>query len=220
VPIWDVEPGDNSRAAGVARLYADGADPASGLVLGTDGAATAVGVPLGCWTNNATDQGMITHAFDPAAMQGGIGAVAGTLYLTKLPVRSPVTLSTLWFQVTTLGTGGVAGQNWAGLYAPDGTRLSAVGCDAQFGVVGSKSAALPAPVAVAPPFVWGALLFNATGMPQFSRGSTSGSSHSIGTAAALSRFCTNGTGLTTLPTSIVPASNSLTGSLTFYMGAS
>ena len=166
------------------------------------------------------DHGLETWTHDPYLAASSAIAVNGTLYLVKLNVRRAVTLDTVWWVVGTAGATPVAGQNLVGLYSSAGTLLASANVDADISSSGTKSTAITAQALAANSFVWVAFLFNATTAPTLLRGSSFESSPNINLAAASRRACVNGTALTALPASITPASNSTSGSLTYFAALS
>ena len=162
-------------------------------------------------------------------LAGTVAPVAGQLYLVKLQIRDPLLLSNLWWTVEAAGnnTGGSAG-TFVGLYSSSGTLLTGSSDVASaFTSAGSAETALTTPQRLSEgTFVWAALLLNlGTTQPTLFRPTTSSGSVAVanlGLAAAAYRFCINGgTGVTSLPSSITPASNSLgAGAAVLWAGAS
>ena len=160
---------------------------------------------------------------DPSALTSTNILIAGTLYLVKLPIRTAMTISNLVVVVSTAG-GGTSTTSFAGLYSPSGTLLtgsSDVGTPLKSG--GPATLPLTTPQALAAgSFVWGALLVNlGTTQPTLLKGgSITNGSANIGLAATAYRWAVNGTLLSALPSpSITPASNTATGALTVWCGA-
>lgn len=169
---------------------------------------------LPAFTPGPQDAGLLSWSYDPCHSSTGQLTVSGTLYLVKVPVRALQPISTVYWNASTAGATATAGQNWAGIYTSAGTLVASVGVDAQV-----TSANTPVNVNLSasytptqPGFVWVALLFNATTAPTVLRtnGSTTATNNAgVSNTAASLRFATNGTGLTALPSSITPASNSI-----------
>lgn len=171
------------------------------------------------------DLSAIAWAFDPAAISNTHTTVSGTLYLIRLNIRYPKTITNILFGVTTAATAVTANQNFVALYNSAGTRVavSTAGVlDGPIASTGIKSIALSSPYAAAAGMYWAAILLNAGGTQAvLARGQ--GASLTIpnmGLTAANFRFAVNGTGLTSTPASITPASNSITGAGTIWAGAS
>lgn len=100
------------------------------------------------WTPN--DDGFLGSNFDPAGASGGGLLVAGTLYLARLPIRAPTTITNLWYGVSVAGAGASTG-SFVGLYSPAGVLLSgSADQGATFaGATGYHPAALTTPQALA-----------------------------------------------------------------------
>jgi hypothetical protein len=102
----------------------------------------------------------------------------------------------------------VAGQNFVGLYDSSGNRLVSVGVDARVASTGLFTET--ASQALTPGYYWFGMLFNATTAPSVYRSqSLNGTLVNTNLAVSQARWVTNGTGLTALPASITPASNSI-----------
>lgn len=171
------------------------------------------------------DLSAIAWAFDPASISNTHTTVSGTLYLVRLNLRYPKTITNILFGVTTAATVVTANQNFAALYNSAGTRVAvstAGAMDVPIASTGFKAIPLSSTYAAAAGTYWAALLFNAGGTQAvLARGQ--GASLTIpnmGLTAASFRFAVNGTGLTSTPASITPASNSITGAGTIWAGAS
>lgn len=137
----------------------------------------------------------------------GKAGVAGTLYLSSFTIPSPVSITKLGWGINTAGSGAVAGQNFIGLYDSTGARLVSFGVDARAITAGAWQETISA-LALNPGLYWFAYLFNATGMPAIYRsGDLNGSLMNLGLPNSKLAFATNGTGQTTLPSSITPSSN-------------
>lgn len=160
------------------------------------------------------DQNLISWSSDPAA--GGFGGslmTAGTVWLSTVQIRRPVTISSLLWWVSTAGATPTAGQNFVGLYDSSGVRLAAVDVDADISSTGLKTTAIT-PVSVGTGAFWVAFLFNATTAPTLVRGTAQ-----TGAAAAANaglpnsrlRFAINATSQTSLPSPLVLSSNSGSG---------
>lgn len=138
----------------------------------------------------------------------GKAGTAGTLYLAGLYVPRPVSITKLCWGNNSAGSGATAGQNFIGLYNSAGTLLASVGVDARVASAGAWQETISS-TALTPGMYWLAYLFNATSMPSVYRGGDlNGALMNLGLANSALRFATNGTGLTALPSSITPSSNS------------
>jgi hypothetical protein len=152
------------------------------------------------------DQGLAAWTFDPALPASGKAGIAGTQYLAAVYVPRRITATKLMWGINTAGASPVAGQNFVGLYNAAGTRLASVGVDARVTTTGVFTETIS--VDLAPGLYWVAFVFNASTMPQVYRGNDLNATlANANLAAANLRFATNGTGRTSLPTTITPGSN-------------
>ena len=148
-------------------------------------------------------------------------AVAGTLYLMKIMIRQAVTISSLWFAISTAGTGSSTG-SFCGLYNSSGTLLSGSSdIGTNLTTAGGRQCNLTTPQSLSSGvFVWAALLVNlATTQPTPNR-CTGVSVMNTGLTAATFASAINGTGLTSLPGSITPSSNTQSSAITYWVGGS
>lgn len=163
-----------------------------------------------------TDQGLISWAFDPAAIQSSQLTTAGTVFVVGLKVPA-TTITNVILLVATAGSGLTAGQCFAGLYQ-GGTLLAATADQAtNWASVGAKTMALTSPQAVTAGTVYVAYFSTGTTQPALFRGaSTVGST--VGMSAGAGRYGTADTGRTTsLPATLGAISNS---SATVWAGVS
>lgn len=176
-----------------------------------------------------SDDSLLLANYDPILADSTTQVTAGALYLTRLYARQPVTISNLWFGITVSGAG-VSTGTFIGLYSSAGTLLTG---SADVGGPGNGTFATPfesakiplsTPTAVAAgAFVWAAMLINlGTTMPTLYRALTDGQFVNLSdwNGVSKARFCVNGTGLTALPATITPASNSNTNARSWWVGAS
>ncbi|MFF3558980.1 hypothetical protein ACFYXS_02910 [Streptomyces sp. NPDC002574] len=169
-----------------------------------------------------TDHGAIAWTTDPAITTGTSNAANGFVYLARMPIRTATTITKVWWDQTTGPTTPTAGQSFAGLYSTAGTLLSSVNIDGKTGN-GVQNATLDAAQAVSAGYVWMALMFNAATPPVLMRGGgQTAAANVFNQTAATYRWAVNGTttGLTALPSSITPASNSQTGVIAFWAALS
>lgn len=164
----------------------------------------AIGLP------KPSEHGLVGWSFDPANAVSGTAGTAQTLYLASIYVSRPASITKILWGINTGGAGAVAGGNYVGLYSATGTLLASVGVDSSVATTGLITSTVTA-TAITPGRYWVGLLFNATAMPQLYRaGFLNATLANAGiTTASNYRFATNGTGLTTLPTTITPSSNAL-----------
>lgn len=179
--------------------------------------------PIDAWL--PPDNGLLAAVSDPAVVSGNFGTTAGTVYLSKLIARSAITITNIWLGLVTAGTGASTG-SFVGLYSSAGTLLSGSSdiASSLTGTTGGISNALTTPQSVAAgAFVWVALLTNlASTQPTVGRGAAMGASTTanMGLTAATYRFAINGTGLTSLPSSITPSSNGAPSGSDLWVGVS
>jgi hypothetical protein len=186
--------------------------------------ATIGAAPAGAVAWQPADNGLLAaSAGDPALLTSTAILTAGTLYLAKLTARAAALISNLTFEVSVVASGASTG-TFAGLYSAAGALLTgSADVNASFLATGPAVCPLTAPQTVtAGAFVWAALLANfATTQPTLLKGATAtGNVPNVGLTPAVYRFAVNGTGLVALPGSITPASNSASGLLTIWAGAS
>jgi hypothetical protein len=165
-------------------------------------------------TTNPRDHDLIQWQFDLASNMVATAITSGTVNMSKLWIRQPVTITNVCVAIGTVGAALVAGQNFAGLYDQAGTRLGQTADQtANWGTTGSKQMALTAPVAIATPGAYYvAVLSNAGTTPAFARGSAlTASIPNFNLTATNGRFTTGPAGQTTLPASITMAARTLTG---------
>ena len=188
---------------------------------------SAVVSPIPPW--QPSDNGLLGAVDIPAAFADVTSVLtAGTVYLTKLPIRFPTTITNLIFGLAVAGSGASTG-SFAGVYNSAGTLLSGSADIATqlTGAVGPITVPLTsAQVFTAAPaagFVWAAVVENlAVTQASLTRAGGAGAGVmpflNMGLAASVYRFATNGTGQTTLPASITPASNAQTSNFCIWAG--
>lgn len=167
-----------------------------------------------------SDLGFTSWAYDPADTPNTTVTVSGTLYLARVVLRYATTVTKGAIGIGTAGVGPVANQSFVGLYDSGGTlraSTAAGAIDGSLTATGLLNATFSSSYAAAAGVYWVAFLNNAA--TPVAVGRNSGLNLGIangGAAAANYRFCVNGTGLTSLPGSITPASNSLTGATSMW----
>jgi hypothetical protein len=187
------------------------------------GSLTVAGAPVGSpSTPQPGDHGLIAWTGDPqSSTTSGSVAVNGSLYLARVFIRSTTTVSKVWWINSAAGATATAGQNWVGLINSSGTVLSTGSIDSVAVTNGPQSGTLSVAQSVAAGSYWACLLVNAATPPTIARGGgLSQAGNNVNLTAASFRFAVNGTGLTTIPASITPASNTTTGALALWMGVS
>lgn len=149
---------------------------------------------------------------------------SGVINLLRVDMQPGAVINNITIDITTGGATLTAGQNLAGIYGPDGTRLGQTAD--QSGVwtsSGMKTMALTSPVTVpAGGFVYVAILSVGTTPPTLSRGFSSSSimlSVNANLAAAAFYFANGPAGQTSLPASITLSANT-SGSVTYWVAVS
>lgn len=231
-PVWDTLQSGDLPAAGTAAAGAVilNGTPATITVPGSQ-AAGASGLAAdaahvhpvpGQWF--PADNNLLAATDAPGvAVSSTTPPTAGTLYLTKLPVRSAMTATSLWFVIGAAGTG-VSTGSFLGLYSSGGTLLAStaeIGTQITTGFVARQIALGTAQTLTSGSFVWVALLTNlATAQPALRQLNNGTVLPNLGLTAATYRFCTAGTSLTALPASITPASNVAPSISPYWFGVS
>lgn len=217
-----VLPSATTSAKGAAQFDATATDiqPAGTQSAGSNGLIADSGHvhPTTGWL--PADNGYLVANFDPMISTVSSTATAGTLYLMKVFIRSPMTWTNVHFNINTVGSGSSTG-SYVGLYSPSGTLLSG---SADIGSVltgsgGGHSVTLTTAQVLTPSttsFVWVAFLCNlATTQAKLAAMASNAGNDNLSTSAY--RFAVNGTGLTSLPSSITPSSNSGSGAIMYFM---
>lgn len=154
---------------------------------------------------------LVAWTYDPSEAVNAIALTGGTVYLAKLHITRTVAVTSLYWWMPVAGVTPTAGQNFGGLYGSDGTRLATADADATVtATVGLQTLTIPSTTLTAGEFVWASLVFNASTLPtlSYASGATGASSAcNVGLTAATYRYATAGTGQTSLPATITPASN-------------
>lgn len=183
---------------------------------------TLNGVPTPGGMYLPSDLGFTSWSYDPVDTPNTSATTSGTLYLSRVVLRYATTVTKGAVAIGTAGAAPVANQSFIGLYDSGGTlraSTAAGAIDGSLTSTGLLNATFQASFAAAAGVYWLAFVNNA-GTP-VAVGRNSGLNLGIangGAAAANFRFCVNGTGLTSLPGSITPASNSLTNAVTMWAG--
>jgi hypothetical protein len=172
--------------------------------------------PVPLWL--PADQGMLWAVADPWASNQHFTLTAGTLYLVKIPARTQLVVTKLWWLCFSAASGTSTG-SFTGLYSSSGTLLSG-SSDVGSLLTNAAQLSLTTPQTLsAGSFGWAALLVNTPTMPSVQAGIPAASLANAGLTASTARWATNGTGLTALPGTITPSSNALS-SDTFWVGVS
>jgi hypothetical protein len=206
----------NKNASGAAAFNVDGA------LTALTASVNSVPVPGGVW--HPFDLGFLAWAYDPATATNSTLTVNGTVYLTRVILRSAQTVSKLSVGITTAASSVTANESFLGLYNSSGTLVASTSAgtlDTLITSAGILTASVSTPYAAPVGDYWVAFLNNATTAATLAR--SSGASLSIangGAAASAYRFAVNGTTQTTLPSPITPGSNTLSGAFTMWAAAS
>jgi len=170
-----------------------------------------------------SDQGWLAWTYDPIGALNATAPGLGVPTLTRINVRFPVSVTNITMAVNAGGTTLTAGQNFAGLYNSAGTLVGATADQSGnwAGAFFTPQALIGGPFTLAAGFYWAAILANAAAAPTFLRAIAAASTTFINGAngPSTARFATNGSGQTTLPASITPASNTLIG-VSYWAGLS
>lgn len=163
------------------------------------------------------DLGWLGWAYDPGYITNqSLLPAAGAPVLTRVNVRSQISVTNVILNVAVAGATLTAGQNFCGLYAGQTAggftagQLVGTSADqsANWAGTGLFTAALTGgPFTLPAGFYWVAMLFNGTTSPSFSRMANVVAGVVNGTLpVASSRYGTQGTAQTTLPASVTPGS--------------
>lgn len=186
-------------------------NPTNGAILYVEGGVLKVRDSVGnvhqvVERNAAAANGLLAWSFDPAAAVNNSVLTAGVLYLTKVVLAAPATITNLLAFVVTQGNSLTSGQNFAALFDSSGTQRGITADQTTaWGSNGAKTMALTSPYAAAAGSYWVALLANGSTAPAFAR-SAGTAVGNIGLAAASYRFGTSGTGQTAVPASVTMGS--------------
>lgn len=183
------------------------------LVSGSINSPTTTYVPDSAPFPQPVDHGLIAWSYDVAeAVNTATNAVSsGVLSLIKIRTTVPRTISSLVIYISTAGAGLTAGQCFGGLYNAAGTLIATTADQATAWVsTGTKTMTLTAvsgqSLTLLPPGnYYIALLAVGTTMPTLIRASGQPALN-IGLTAGAYRYCTYGSGLTALPTTLTMAS--------------
>ena len=156
----------------------------------------------------ATDQGLQAWTFDPVTFGGGNTSTAGTIYMGKVYIGAPTSITNICMYLST-PTAGTAGQNFAGLYDGSGTQLGVTADQTANWTSGIGFRTMPlagGPVSLNAGFYYVAHVSNSAGTMGFGRASNlatfSGNASAFNLTAATYRYATAGTLQTSLPASI------------------
>lgn len=157
-----------------------------------------------------SNHNVVAWSYDPSLSTNSSLLTNGTVYLSALYIPRTVSVTKIYWWVSTIGATPTASQNFVGLYDSAGNRLATTNVDSDITSSTLKTTTISSQSLTAGSFYWVGMVFNAATAPTISRGTgNSGASTgaNLGLATATLRYATNGTGQTSLPTSITPASN-------------
>jgi hypothetical protein len=153
--------------------------------------------------------GLIAWNGDPMTANNSQAGTSQTLYLMRFDVTRSVTMSKIWYTVSSTGASGVTFAD-AGVFNSSGTLLtSAVSISGSLGSNSLYNIAYSA--SLTPGYYWVGILIEASTMPTLGRlSSLLAIIGNVNLSASNARFAYNGTGLTSFPSSITPSSNQYT----------
>jgi hypothetical protein len=160
------------------------------------------------------NHGMAAWSFDPVLALNSSLLANGSLYLTKVHISKTVSVSKVYWWITTAGATPTAGQCQVGIYDSAGNRIAVTTVDSDITSTGLKTTTIAATTLQAGQWYWVALLFNAGTAPTVARATGSAglaSAVNAGLTAPTYRYAVNGTARTALPTTIDPTTNTATG---------
>lgn len=185
-------------ASGTAVAAAKLATPRNINGVPFDGTAN-IEISTGGW--RPSHYGWIEWAYDVTTASTQAALTAGTVHLIGIQLAAACTISNIILPVQGNLTGGVAGQNFVGLY--QGGNLLAASADqiSNWAAPGVKTIPLTTPQSVAAGLVYVAVVSNASTQISLSRSGTLYIANA-GLAANGCRFATADTGRTTLPATL------------------
>ncbi|MGA5820797.1 beta strand repeat-containing protein [Kitasatospora sp. NPDC094028] len=212
--------GTNLSVTGTSTLT--GGVTASGN-LTVAGSASVAGITFPAGVYYPSDHGLAAWTYDPTGAVNTTLTTSGTLYLARVPIRFATTLTKAYLSIATAAAGVTANQNFVGLYDSGGSlraSTAAGSIDAGIASPGLLTATFSASYSAPAGMYWIAFVNNATTPTTLGRSSSFLATPNAGLAAAAYRFAVNGTGLTSLPATITPGNNSLSGMTTLWAAVS
>jgi hypothetical protein len=167
------------------------------------------------------DGGLIAWSYDPAFAVNSLLVTGGTMYMAKIVIRQAVTITNLWFLLTTAQSSPTANENFILLYNSAGTTLlgnTASGAiDSQLTTANFVTHAMSSTYSAAAGVYWiGVLLAQTSGDLGRASGNT-GSTYNLNTGSSYGSYwyATGGTGLlsSTPPSSVTFAAPASGGSI-------
>jgi len=194
-----------------------GSNSYSSVALTNVNAYSVNGVPMPGNVFHPSDQNLIAWSYDPALPTNSTAlSTSGVVHLVKVVLRYAATITNVLYQINTIGSGLTASESFAGIYDSTGTLrgTSASQSTAWAATTGLYTTALTASYSAPAGVYFVAFVCNGTTGPALARlNGLAGASSTInaGLTAANYRFAINGTGNTTLPSSITLSSNTQEG---------
>lgn len=205
---------DISNGGGNTRLFF-GSDVSSGT--GIMSALTRQMSPVQRANYEPGDQGFLAWTGDPSVYVNTSATVSQTLYLMKVVLRSPVTVTNVHCLVSTAGATFTGA--FMGFYNSAGTLLSSASAATPLASTGLATVPLGTPQPCKAGEYWVGLLVNGGTQPILERSTGLFSAANANLSSGHYRFATNGTAVTSLA-NITPASNSGTGFISFWAAVS
>ncbi|MBO0816651.1 MAG: hypothetical protein J2P30_16110 [Actinobacteria bacterium] len=177
---------------------------AVGNLRGPEGPPGPEGAHGGDW--RPEDQNLLAANFDPLHQPTDRGLDGERVFLLKIPIREPMTVSRVVFQVWNPGSGQSTG-TFAGVYSSSGVRLGVSADVGELWYQGYQPVFLPlaAPAQLEPGWVWAALLMRLPNRPSVGTMSDNLRGANVGLPITEARFCCAGWGWSSLPPSFDPA---------------
>jgi hypothetical protein len=182
--------------------FGDGTFSNISITGNTDGMATPSNHNLAAW------------AYDPLMGVANLNLTNGQPRAAAIYVAKSVSITKIYWWVSTVGVTPTAGQNHVGIYDSAGNKLASVGVDADYGTTGLKTATISSTALTAGQFYWCAIVANAATPPGVAANTSvigAAAPINVGLPASAMRFGVLG-GLstqTTLPATITPANNAI-----------
>ncbi len=201
---WDVPvnaqfTNDNTRL--------DGIDTSISFINFAIGAQSAQIAALQTNVPSAPSQGLVSWSYDPVMANAGQVIATGSLHFSKVLVMTSTNITSVIYNVSTIGTTLTAGQNFVAVYDSAGNRV-AVSADqtTNFGVLGTKTATFASTPLSSGTYYIG-FLANGSVAPAIRGVVNTDTMLNAGTTTSTPRFARFGAGLTTTPTGFsLPAS--------------
>jgi hypothetical protein len=168
-----------------------------------------------------TDFGYKSWSLDPQSAINATAPASGTLYIARMKVSEPTTVSKLALGVVSVsGMTLTVGQCFVGFFDPAGNQLG-VSADIAglISSTGELTFDLGTPFVAESPYIYGGVLLNGT-TPTLARANGQLSNFGSGQlTAATRRFGTAGSGLTAMPATFNPATTNPVTNQGYWMAA-